>query len=298
VRVRVGVIILPDRPWSEAATIWRRAEEMRFAHAWTYDHLAWRSLRDTPWFAAMPTLTAAATVTDRIRLGTLVASPNFRHPLTFAKELVALDDISGGRVTAGVGAGSDGWDATMLGQAPPWSPSARAARYAEFVELADRVLREPAGATYRGRYYSCEEARTLPGCVQQPRVPFALAAAGPKAMAVAATFGAAWVTTGDRATEGPLDSATGAAIVRRQIEHLAAACERIGRDPDTIDRIVVTGPQLDPCLGSPEEFRDATGRYADAGVTDLVVHWPRPSPPFDYDPRGFERVFSGEAKRA
>jgi alkanesulfonate monooxygenase SsuD/methylene tetrahydromethanopterin reductase-like flavin-dependent oxidoreductase (luciferase family) len=48
-----------------------------------------------PWYAAMPTLTAASLVTERIRLRTLVASPNFRHPLPFANELIALDDISG-----------------------------------------------------------------------------------------------------------------------------------------------------------------------------------------------------------
>ena len=96
------------------------AEQLGFAHAWTYDHLTWRGHRDHTWFAAVPTLTAAATATTRIRLGPLVASPNFRHPLTLAKEMIALDDISGGRVTLGVGAGGTGWDATMLGQTP-WS---------------------------------------------------------------------------------------------------------------------------------------------------------------------------------
>jgi len=62
----------------------------------TYDHLAWRTLRDAPWFGAVPTLAVAATVTSRIRLGPLVASPNFRHPDSFARELITLDDVSGG----------------------------------------------------------------------------------------------------------------------------------------------------------------------------------------------------------
>src|SRR5712691_6295579 len=100
--MRIGVLILPDFRWSTAQNAWRRAEELGFAHAWTYDHLAWRTLRDAPWFAALPTLTAAASVTTTIRLGTLVASANFRHPVAFAKELMTLDDISGGRLTVGL----------------------------------------------------------------------------------------------------------------------------------------------------------------------------------------------------
>src|SRR5450631_481901 len=140
--MRLGVVILPEHPWREAREIWRRAEELGFDHAWTYDHLAWRSLRDDPWFGAIPTLTAAATVTERIRLGPLVASPNFRHPVSFAKELISLDAISEGRLTLGIGSGGPGWDATVLG-APAWSPRERADRFAEFVELTDRLLRAP-----------------------------------------------------------------------------------------------------------------------------------------------------------
>ena len=80
VGLRVGLVILPEHRWVEAAPRWRAAEEYGFDHVWTYDHLGWRSLVDGPWFDAVATLTAAATVTGRIRLGTFVASPNFRHP--------------------------------------------------------------------------------------------------------------------------------------------------------------------------------------------------------------------------
>jgi alkanesulfonate monooxygenase SsuD/methylene tetrahydromethanopterin reductase-like flavin-dependent oxidoreductase (luciferase family) len=93
--LRVGALILPERPWRESCVQWQRAEELGFDHAWTYDHLTWRGHRDLPWYSAIPTLTAAAVATERIRLGTLVTSPNFRHPLTLAKEVIALDDISG-----------------------------------------------------------------------------------------------------------------------------------------------------------------------------------------------------------
>src|SRR5258706_458867 len=102
--MRLGIVILPDQPWATAARRWRLAEEYGFHHAWTYDHLGWRDLVDGPWFGAVPTLTAAATVTSRIRLGTLVASPNFRHPVSFVREVTAIDDISDGRFVLGVGA--------------------------------------------------------------------------------------------------------------------------------------------------------------------------------------------------
>src|SRR5687768_4817719 len=113
--MRVGVIVLPEQRWSDASSRWRRLDEWGFDSAWTYDHLAWRSLADGPWFATVPTLAAAAGVTSRIRLGTFVASPNFRHPVPFAKELMGLDDISGGRFVLGVGAGGTGFDASVLG---------------------------------------------------------------------------------------------------------------------------------------------------------------------------------------
>jgi alkanesulfonate monooxygenase SsuD/methylene tetrahydromethanopterin reductase-like flavin-dependent oxidoreductase (luciferase family) len=288
--VRVGVCILPELRWAEQRELWTRAEALGFDHAWTYDHLAWRSLRDGPWFGAVPTLTAAALVTDRIRIGTLVASPNFRHPVPFAKELITLDDVSAGRVTLGIGSGGEGWDAGILGQ-DPWSPRERADRFAEFVDLLDRLLRRPE-VSYDGRFYSAGEARTYPGCVQQPRLPFAVAATGPRGMRLAATHGQTWVTTGERAGDGFLDATKGAAVVHEQISRLDEACAAAGRDPTTIDKLVLTGPVLAAGLESEDAFADTAGRYAEAGVTDLVVHWPRPSEPYVADVATFEHIFS------
>lgn len=288
--MRLGVVILPEFRWSTAQSLWRRAEELGFDQAWTYDHLAWRSLRDSAWFGAIPTLAAAAMATGRIRLGTLVASPNFRHPVPFAKELITLDDISGGRLTLGIGAGSDGWDATMLGQAA-WSRRERADRLAEFVDLTDRLLRHPA-TSYSGKFYSAEAARTYPGCVQRPRIPFAIAATGPRGMGVAAAYGQSWITTGDRAREGTLSAAEGAKVVQEQIARLDAACAQVGRDPGSLRHLVLAGPLLDSGLASVEAFRDTTGRYAEAGVTDFVVHWPRSEGPYAADIKTFERIFS------
>ncbi len=81
--MRLSTVILPVHRWSEGQKIWRRAEDLGFHAACTYDHLSWRSLREEPRFGAVPTLTAAATATERIRLGTLVTSVNPFSPITF-----------------------------------------------------------------------------------------------------------------------------------------------------------------------------------------------------------------------
>jgi alkanesulfonate monooxygenase SsuD/methylene tetrahydromethanopterin reductase-like flavin-dependent oxidoreductase (luciferase family) len=288
--LRVGVLILPDRPWREAAATWLRAEELGFAHAWTYDHLTWRNHRDLPWFGAIPTLTAAAAATTRIRLGTLVASATFRHPVPFAKDVVTLDDISNGRLTVGVGAGAPGWDTTMLGQAQ-WEPAERTGRFAEFVVLTDLLLREP-HVSFDGRYYSAVEARMHPGCVQRPRVPLAIAASQSRGMKIAAQHGDMWVTTGSRTRPDRVPAAAGAKQIQTQIDALEEECVSAGREPLSIDRLVVTGPTLESGLSSPEAFADTAGRYGEVGVTDLVVHWPRPDEPYRADLATFERIFS------
>jgi alkanesulfonate monooxygenase SsuD/methylene tetrahydromethanopterin reductase-like flavin-dependent oxidoreductase (luciferase family) len=288
--MRFGAVILPDQRWSEGGWRWRRAEELGFDHAWTYDHLAWRSLRDAAWMAAVPTLTAAALTTTRIRLGPLVSSANFRHPIPFAKELMTLDDVSDGRLDVGIGAGGEGWDAAMLGH-EPWSTGERSARFAEFVELTDLVLRQPA-TSRAGLYYSADGARNVPGCRQRPRVPFTIAATGPRGMRLAAEYGQTWVTTGDGDETEMLAPPDGARLVRRQMQRLDDACHAIGRHPSSLSRMVLTGLQLEAGMDSAERFRDAVGCYEEAGVTDFSVHWPRPDPPFDGDQALFERVFS------
>jgi alkanesulfonate monooxygenase SsuD/methylene tetrahydromethanopterin reductase-like flavin-dependent oxidoreductase (luciferase family) len=288
--VKVGVVILPEHRWAVAAEQWRCSEALGFDHAWTYDHLSWRDLRDGPWFGAVPTLAAAALVTTSIRLGVLVASPNYRHPVPFAKEIMSLDDLAGGRLTLGLGAGSVGYDASILGT-PPWSRRERTERFVEFVDQLDVLLREPA-VSITGAYYSATEARNHPGCVQQPRVPFAVAAAGPRGMRVAAAHGTSWVTYGDLSGAEHVDPVAGSRIVADQVTLLEEACHELGRDPDSIERIVLTGPQLDPCVDSVEAFRDMLGRYEEAGATDVVVHWPRESEPYRADRDDFVRAVS------
>jgi alkanesulfonate monooxygenase SsuD/methylene tetrahydromethanopterin reductase-like flavin-dependent oxidoreductase (luciferase family) len=240
--------------------------------------------------SAIPVLTAAALTTSRVRLGPLVSSANFRHPVPFAKELMTLDDISGGRLVIGIGAGGEGWDATMLGH-DPWPSRERSERFAEFVELTDLLLSQPA-SSYTGSFYAADDARNIPGCIQTPRAPFAIAATGPRGMRLAAQFGQMWVTTGDRAGIQGVAPRDGAKIVREQMNLLDDACIEMGRDPSSVARMIVTGLRLDPGTASAESFRDAIGCYEEVGVTDYSIHWPRNEPPYAGDVAVFEEVFS------
>jgi alkanesulfonate monooxygenase SsuD/methylene tetrahydromethanopterin reductase-like flavin-dependent oxidoreductase (luciferase family) len=289
--LRLSTVILPYRRWNDGGrSSWTRAEQLGFHTAYTYDHLSWRTFRDGPWFGAVPTLTAAASVTDRIRLGTLVTSPNFRHPVTLAKELISLDDISGGRITLGIGAGGTGFDATALGQ-EPWSPRERADRFAEFVPLLDRLLTEDS-VTHEGTYYSAVEARTIPGCVQRPRLPFAVAATGPRGLRLAARYGQAWVTTGDPKLFENGTPEQSVQALRGQTEKLAAACAEAGRDVAELDKILLTGftPDRDRPLTSLDAFVDFAGRHRELGFTEIVIHWPIPDSEFAADEKVFEQI--------
>ena len=286
--MRLSTVILPVYRWTEGQRVWRRAEELGFHAAYTYDHLSWQTFRDRPWYGAIPTLTAAATATDRLRLGTLVTSPNFRHPVTLAKDLMSLDDISDGRLTVGIGSGGTGFDAFVLGQ-EPWSTGERTRRFAEFVALLDRLLTEPS-TTEEGDYYSAVEARMIPGCVQQPRVPLVIAATGPRGMDLAAEFGRGWVTYGhpDGPAELPVDRAP--AVVRAQMEMLEAACARRGRASDQVDKVLLQGITAERPLRSVDHFVEWAGQYRALGITEIVLHWPVPESVFASDPDVFEKI--------
>lgn len=285
--MRVGIVILPEFGRSELERRWRLAEDYGFEHAWTYDHLGWRTLVDSPWYSAVPTLSAAAVVTSRIGLGTFVASPNFRHPVPFARELTALDDLSAGRLLLGIGSGGIGYDTTVLGE-PDLPLRVRTERFAEFVTLLDALLTQDL-TTWTGTHYRAVEARVIPGCVQVPRVPFVVAANGPRGMRLAARYGRGWATSGDPNRAEGLDwwhSLT------RICHEFADVMGVAGCDRSTLDRYLQldAGPVFS--MSSIECFRDAVGRAEELGFTDVVTHWPRPDGPYAGSEQTLERVAS------
>ncbi|GHE34606.1 LLM class flavin-dependent oxidoreductase [Streptomyces capitiformicae] len=278
--MRIGLVILPDTPWDQAAKQWRLADELGFDHAWTYDHLTWRERVGDPWYAALPTLAAAALQTRRIRLGPLVTGPNFRHPVPLAQEFMTLDDLSAGRMVLGLGAGTTGIDASALGRPP--GGAARMRRFAEFTGVVERLLRERQ-VTHHGEFYDFEEARVIPGCVQRPRAPIAVAATGRRGIAVAARHADMWVTNG--VVPGPHQAPRiDYAALAEQSRTLDRACCALGRDPRTVRRMVVDTGRDRPVLASAATFATAVERYARLGFTDLVIPFPAPDGPYQGDP--------------
>ena len=282
--MRLSTVILPLERWPSSREKWRRAEELGFHAAYTYDHLSWNRLTDRPWFGAIPTLTAAAMVTSRIRLGTMVTSPNFRHPVPLAKDLLSIDDISMGRLIVGVGSGGLGADATVLGDSA-WSLRERTDRFEEFVGLLDQLLRNTETSS-KGSFYSSREARMLPGTIQQPRTPLLVAANGERGMRLAAKYGEGWITLGRAADE----SKSCFEVVNLQSANLDEILEGMGRRAEELDRVLLNGLSNEHPLTSLDAFVDWAGRYQEIGITELVVHWPEPNSPFDVDAEIFETI--------
>jgi alkanesulfonate monooxygenase SsuD/methylene tetrahydromethanopterin reductase-like flavin-dependent oxidoreductase (luciferase family) len=270
--MRVGVVLLPQYSWSEARARWASLQERGFAHGWTYDHLSWRDLKDEPWFGTLPTLVAAATATSTLRLGTWVISPNYRHPVTTAKDLMTLDDVSGGRLIAAIGAGGTGWDATVLGQAP-LTPRQRVARLDEFVTLTDLLLTR-ADTTWDGEFFHANQAKMIPAG-SRSRIEQVVAGNGPKTIGLAARAGDGWATTGPESADLGQDQWwSRVAALARVFEEAAAAA---GRDPATLRRYLNQDSAPVLSVSSLDAFTDAAGRAAELGFTAAVIHWPRPA---------------------
>ncbi len=278
-----GIAILPEHEWKLAAERWRTAEQLGYHHAWTYDHLMWRWFADRRWYGSIPTLTAAATVTDAIGLGLLVATPNFRHPVAFAKELGTVDDIAEGRLICGLGCGAPGYDASMFG-GPDLDPRERADRFEAFVELLDEVLVH--GTVNRSsRWYTASGVNFHPRAADGRRLPFAIAATGPRGMALAARYARHWITSGPPNDFRMRPLAEIVPVLRKQVRAMESACEAAGRDPADLARVFVADAAAGGITRSLAAYEDATGVLGEIGITDLVVHWPRPDQPYQGDER-------------
>lgn len=277
--MRVGVVLLPEHDWAVDRDRWQRAESLGFDTAWTYDHLAWRTMADGPWFATIPTLVAAALSTSTIRLGTLVASPNLRHPVTFAKDLMTLDVMSQGRLTVAVGAGTAAHDAAVMG-IPPLDARTRMDRFEEFVELLGLLLSQPV-TDWSGEHYAAVDARMIPGCAQDPRPPLLVAANGPRGMRLAQQRAEGWVTNGRWDPELGLEPWW--STVEDAVESFEAQRAATGAAlPDGYVRLL----NIETAVSGARDVAEivaAVERASSLGFTDVVLAWPRASEPYRGD---------------
>jgi alkanesulfonate monooxygenase SsuD/methylene tetrahydromethanopterin reductase-like flavin-dependent oxidoreductase (luciferase family) len=190
--VRVGVQ-LPEVErevrWPEVAAIARAAEESGFDSIWMGDHLLYRGAARPergPW-DVWTQLGALAAITKRVQLGPLVAATAFHAPGMLARMAASVDEVSGGRLILGLGAGWNETEFTAFGF--PFSETV--SRFAESFEIVRRLL---AGeqVTFRGRYHTVLDAVVLPRPAR--RIPLMLGSNGPRMLSLALPHVDAWNT--------------------------------------------------------------------------------------------------------
>jgi alkanesulfonate monooxygenase SsuD/methylene tetrahydromethanopterin reductase-like flavin-dependent oxidoreductase (luciferase family) len=178
------------RPLSVLVERWRRAEALGLDVLWNVDTVNEPDQPRTAMFEGTTTLAAMALLTSSIRIGTLVTSLHFRNPVITAKATMTVDHLSGGRLEVALGAGDPSARPEAAGVVV-YAPGEQVARFREFAELVDRLLRSES-TTVAGRYYRCAEAEMVPGPVQRPRPPVTIAAHGPKMLRIAAELADSW----------------------------------------------------------------------------------------------------------
>lgn len=267
--LRFGVYDLPDASLPTLIERWHLVEQLGFDQLWTADHTAdWRNPQGH-WFDAWITLAAMAAHTDRIRVGTLVANPILRHPVTLAKQAASVDHLSRGRLELGIGTGIAGFDHAAMG-IPYWSFRERIERFREYVHIVHSVLVSRGSAvTFAGRHYSTEGVRLIPDTPQQPRPPITIGGQSPGVLRVAAEFADRWNT------HGPFGASVEeiVASTRRQNATLDQLCAAHGRDPSTLQRALLLFEALDP-WSSADAFERIVDSFVAVGIREFVVFWP------------------------
>jgi F420-dependent oxidoreductase-like protein len=259
----VGVQTPTQKPWPELAAQWAWLERLGFDSLWLADHYVPPFKLDGPIFEPWTLLAALALATERIRFGVLVSCNTFRHPPLLAKEAVTVDHISGGRLEFGLGAGWFVPEHEMFGIPFP-SNAELVERFREAVEICDLLFTQDT-TTYEGTYYQVREAPFRPRPVQQPRIPFTLAAHGPRMMRIVARYADRWNSNGS------------VAEMAERNRRLDEACAAVGRDPSEILRSHLYVPVLMPeerPWDSPEALRDFLGRLRQAGIREAIIQIP------------------------
>ena len=274
-RLRIGVQ-LPEVerhvPWAEYLAMARAAEEVGFDSVWVGDHLLYRGDgREArgPW-DAWSVLAAIAATTERVRLGPLVACTAFAAPGLLARRAAAVQEISGGRLVLGLGAG---WNETEF-RAFGVPFDHRASRFGESFEIIRRLL---AGerVTYEGRFEHVRDAVLLPRPAAPP--PLMIGSTGEHVLRIALPYADAWNVWYDLYGNTPEGFAEENARVsrlvretgRRQSDVVRSATafvtlEGRGRDrPHTRDVRPLTGP--------PQTIANGLMDLAAAGAEEAIL---------------------------
>lgn len=276
-----GIVTAQD--WRDFPTIlrqWRWAEETGWDSAWLFDHFwSLRPTNDGPTLEAWTLLAALAASTGRIRMGTQVSGVTHRYPAVLLKQAATVDQISGGRLILGLGAG---WiEAEHQAYGIPF-PAARerVELVGETLEIARRAETEET-VTFQGRHIQLDRAPFEPKPVHG-HIPVMIATGGRRMLRHVARY-ADYLETA-QTPEG----------VARLSAMLADACTEAGRDPAEIRRSVsayyehrTTASNIEApvviwdgrSLSAVErDFRQHIARYVEVGVRAFLFNVPPGAP--------------------
>lgn len=273
--LRFFTMILPNQPWPELLRRYRHLEQLGFDLAAFADHFVDWTGGKGAWFECFTLLTAVASHTSKIRLGAYVAQIPLRNPALLAHQALTIDHVSNGRLELGLGLGLPTDPSyTMMGL-PNWSNRERAARFPEYVQLVDRLLRDDI-TTYHGHHYRADAAVTQPRPLQQPRPPLVIAAMGPVMLRHAARHADTWNSISFADTFDAQLKQT-----RERIQLIDEHCTKIGRDPATLRRsYLMLDMQARRAGGSvnyyasKDAFADMVRQVIALGVSDIGLYYP------------------------
>jgi alkanesulfonate monooxygenase SsuD/methylene tetrahydromethanopterin reductase-like flavin-dependent oxidoreductase (luciferase family) len=274
-----GTLAGKTASWADLFDFVQRAEALGFDSLWVPDHLllTWQEQTHGIW-ECWSLLAALAAVTSRVELGPLVACTAFRSPALLAKMADTVDEISGGRLIVGLGAGWNGPEDRAFG-----SPSDhRVDRFEEALQIIVPLLRT-GHVDFAGRYYQARGCELRPRGPRPGGAPIMIGAKGPRMLRLAATYADLWNA------EGPMHRPEDIIPLRASGD---AACAEVGRDPTTLGRsasVAVNLPraqaqseQRSPAQGerplptSPEEVAETLRSYAREGLSHVQL-WLTPS---------------------
>ncbi|MGH2683884.1 MAG: LLM class flavin-dependent oxidoreductase [Actinomycetota bacterium] len=273
--MRVGVQ-LPEVErhvsWTEYAAMARAAEEAGFDSVWVGDHYLYRGdgrPERGPW-EAWSLLAAIAGVTERVEIGPLVASTAFHNPSVLAKKAATVDEISGGRLILGLGAG---WkEAEFRAFGIPFDR--RASRFEESFDIVRRLLSGDR-VTFEGAFHRVEDAVLLPPPVRRPEL--MVGSTGERVLRATLRHVDAWNTWYDWYGNTPEGFAKGNAWITE-------LAEAVGRDPTEVRRsacvfVTLEGGGRDrphtaehpPIPGPPDRIARQLRELAEAGAQETIL---------------------------
>jgi F420-dependent oxidoreductase-like protein len=239
--------------WTELLTLWQEIDDLGYDSAWAFDHfLPIFSDPTGPCLEGWTALAALATATRRVCLGLMVTGNTYRHPAVLAKMATTVDIISGGRLIFGLGAGWFELEHHAYG-IPFHTTGSRLSRLDESLEVIKRLWTQDR-ANFSGKIFKLDNASFNPKPLQKPHPPILVGATGENvALRIVARHAQMWNCFGTPEA------------FRSKIARLEEHCQRIGRDPATIEKSVLLGETF-----PVNDARRQVDAYVAAGVTHIV----------------------------